>query len=67
MNVQISESLFWAMYGSLRDAEGVLWECNGAVNSDDVNLSEMIESCQDGITKVLDNLQPIVQSLKEKQ
>jgi len=63
--ITISSKLFWLMYNALRDAEGVLWECDGATNPEDEDLTESIADATKGISSVLDKLQPIVKTLKE--
>ena len=65
--VEIKPSLFWSMYNALRDAEGVLWECDGATNPENENLTETIADCQNEIARILDLLQPIVSTLKEDE
>jgi len=64
--IQISTSLFWKMYNALRDAEGVLWSCDGATNPEDEDLTEEIAQANKTISNVLYHLQPIIKTLKEE-
>lgn len=64
MDVTIKDTLFWKMYNTLRDAEGVLWECDGAVNPENDDLNQSIADLNQDIASVLDSLQPIVNQLK---
>jgi hypothetical protein len=63
--IEISTYQFWSMYNALRDAEGVLWSCDGSTNPEDQELAEEIAETNQMISKVLDSLQPIVKNLKE--
>lgn len=65
--IQISSNIFWQAYNALRNAEGILWECNGATNPEDENLTELITDCSREISIVLDKLQPIVNNLKDHE
>jgi hypothetical protein len=65
--ITISSKLFWMMYNALRDAEGVLWDCDGATNPEDENLVEAIADANNNISSVLDKLQRIVKTLKEPE
>ena len=64
MKVEIDQDLFWKIYTILRDTEGVLWECDGAVNPEDENLVDSITELTDQLADTLDSLQPIVSQLK---
>lgn len=61
--IEINQTLFWQMYNALRDAEGVLWECDGRINCE--HLSCSIGFANKDISNVLDKLQPIISTLKE--
>jgi hypothetical protein len=65
--ITISSILFWKMYNALRDAEGVLWECDGATNPEDEDLTESICDATKSVSGVLDKLQPIIKTLKEDE
>ena len=54
------------MYNALRDAEGVLWSCDGATNPEDEDLVQEISDTSEQLTGVLDKLQKIVSQLKEE-
>ena len=63
--IEIGETTFWKIYDALRDAEGVLWECDGATNPEDDNLTESIAEATRSVSNALDKLQPIVKTLKK--
>jgi len=65
--IKISKSTFWEMYNALRDAEGVLWECEGSTNSEDDDLTQSIVETNQKIESILNDLQKIVCQLKEEQ
>ena len=67
MKVTLDNSLFWKMYNALRDTEGVLWECDGSVNPENQDLNQSIADLSGSIANVLDNLQPIIQAIKEHE
>lgn len=67
MTIQLQNTLFWKIYNVLRDAEGVLWECDGATNPEDESLTESIADLNKDLANVLDKLQPIIQTLKEDE
>jgi hypothetical protein len=62
-----SEVLFWKMYNALRDAEAVLWSCDGATNPEDENLTDEIVETSEHISKVLDSCQNVIKELKLKE
>jgi hypothetical protein len=62
--VELSPTLFWSMYNALREAEGVLWECDGATNSENETLVDAITDATHNVSHVLDKLQPTIKSLK---
>jgi hypothetical protein len=64
--VELDSTLFWSMYNALRDAEGVLWSCDGATNPEDEDLVQEISDTSEQLTGVLDKLQKIVSQLKEE-
>jgi len=53
------------MYNALRDAEGVLWSCDGATNPEDQELTDEIVETSQTIEAVLNKCQKIVKTLKE--
>ena len=63
--IEISEILFWKMYNALRDAEGVLWSCDGATNPEDEDLTNDIVEASNTIDSVMTDCQKIVTKLKE--
>ena len=63
--IEIPTILFWKMYNALRDAEGVLWSCDGATNPEDEDLTNDIVEASDAIEAVLNKCQKIVKDLKE--
>jgi hypothetical protein len=63
-NMEISTELFWKMYDALRDAEGVLWSCDGSTNPEDQDLTEEITETTEHISNVLDSCQKIIKQLK---
>jgi hypothetical protein len=65
--IQIDTILFWKMYNALRDAEEVLWSCDGATNPEDEDLTEEIVETSQTIESVLDDCQKIVKTLKETE
>ena len=65
--IQIDTILFWKMYNALRDAEGVLWSCDGATNPEDDDLTLEIVETSNTIESVLDDCQKIVETLKETE
>jgi hypothetical protein len=65
--IEITNTLFWQMYNALRDAEGVLWSCDGATNPEDDQLTEDIVEASQTIESVLNKLQKIVCKLKEEE
>jgi hypothetical protein len=65
--IEISEILFWKMYNALRDAEGVLWSCDGATNPEDEDLTNDIVEASQTIEAVLNTCQKIVTKLKEPE
>ena len=62
--MEISTELFWKMYDALRDAEGVLWSCDGSTNPEDQDLTEEITETTEHISNVLDSCQKIIKQLK---
>jgi hypothetical protein len=66
MAASIDNTLFWQIYNALRDAEGVLWECDGAVNPENDSLNQSISELNKDIAIVLDKLQPIIINLKDE-
>jgi hypothetical protein len=64
-NIEIPTILFWKMYNALRDAEGVLWSCDGATNPEDEDLTTDIVEASQAIEAVLNKCQKIVKDLKE--
>jgi Zn-finger protein len=65
--MEISTELFWKMYNALRDAEGVLWSCDGATNPENETLTEEIVDTTEHISKVLDSCQKVIKKLKLKE
>jgi hypothetical protein len=65
--IEIPKDTFWQMYNALREAEGVLWECEGSTNPENDELTESIVEANQQIESVLNDLQKIVCQLKEKQ
>lgn len=63
--MQISTTLFWKMYNALHDAESILWQCDGATNPEDEDLTESINDTTELISKVLNSCEPIVTTLKD--
>jgi hypothetical protein len=63
--IEIPTILFWKMYNALRDAEGVLWSCDGATNPEDQELTDEIVETSQTIEAVLNKCQKIVKTLKE--
>ena len=62
----IDETLFWRMYNQLRNAEGNLyWETAGIMGDGEVN-ENMMEAYHE-VVNLLNDLQPIVTSLKEEE
>ena len=66
-NIKIPKILFWKMYNALRDAEGVLWSCDGATNPENEDLTNDIVEASQTIEAVLNILQKIVKDLKETE
>jgi hypothetical protein len=65
--IEIPTILFWKMYNALRDAEGVLWSCDGATNPEDENLTDEIVDASNTIDSVMTDCQNIVKDLKEPE
>ena len=65
--MEISTELFWKMYDALRDAEGVLWSCDGSTNPEDEDLTQEIVETTEYISKVLDSCQNVITKLKLKE
>lgn len=65
--IEIPTILFWRMYNALRDAEGVLWTCDGATNPEDEDLTNDIVEASQAIEAVLNKCQKIVKDLKEPE
>ena len=64
--IMIDETLFWRMYNQLRNAEGNLyWETAGIMGDGEVN-ENMMEAYHE-VVNLLNDLQPIVTSLKEEE
>lgn len=64
--IMIDETLFWRMYNQLRNAEGNLyWETAGIMGDGQVN-ENMMEAYHE-VVNLLNDLQPIVTSLKEEE
>ena len=63
--IEIPTILFWKMYNALRDAEGVLWSCDGVTNPEDEDLTTDIVEASQTIEAVLNKCQKIVKDLKE--
>jgi hypothetical protein len=64
--MEINQITFWRMYNALKDAENVLWECDGSVNPDDDNLNESISELSELIGNLLNDLQPVIKEIKEE-
>ena len=64
--VELNSTLFWKMYNALRDAEGVLWSCDGETNPENEDLVQEIFDTSEQITGVLEKLQKIVSQIKEE-
>lgn len=65
--IEIPTILFWKMYDALRDAEGVLWSCDGATNPEDEDLTNDIVETSQTLEAVLNKCQKIVKDLKEPE
>jgi hypothetical protein len=65
--IEIPTILFWKMYDALRDAEGVLWSCDGATNPEDEDLTNDIVETSQTLEAVLNKCQKIVKNLKEPE
>ncbi len=64
--ITIDETLFWRMYNQLRNAEGNLyWETAGIMGDGKVN-ENMMEAYHE-VVSILNDLQPIVTSIKEEE
>jgi len=65
--IEIDEMLFWSMYNAIRDAELVLWHCNGQTNPEDEELTESIDETSENLQNILAEVQPIIKKLKENE
>jgi hypothetical protein len=63
--ITIDETLFWRMYTQLRNAESLYWETDGIMGDDEVN--EQLMEAYHEVVGLLNDLEPIVTSLKEDQ
>jgi hypothetical protein len=64
--MEISTELFWRMYNALKDAENVLWSCNGSTNPEDHELSDEIAELSELVGNLLNDLQPVIKTIKEE-
>lgn len=62
--IKIDETLFWRMYNQLRNAESLYWETHGTIDGE---LDEQIIETYQEVVNLLNDLEPIVTSLKEDQ
>jgi len=65
--VTITEHTFWSMYNAIKDAESVLWQCNGSTNPEDEELTESIVETSEHLQTILHNLQPVVRKIKDNK
>jgi hypothetical protein len=63
--IMIDETLFWRIYNQLLDAERLYWETDGVLSK--VKLDDEVITAYHEIVNLLNDLQPIVTSLKEEE
>jgi hypothetical protein len=63
--ITIDETLFWKLYNQLLNAERLYWETDGIMGDDEVN--EQLMEAYHEVVGLLNDLEPIVTSLKEDQ
>jgi hypothetical protein len=54
------------MYNALKDAEYILWDCNGSINPENQELADQIEELSGQIGILLNDLQPVIRTIKEE-
>lgn len=64
--MEIKQIMFWRMYNALKDAENVLWSCNGSTNPEDHELSDEIAELSELVGNLLNDLQPVIKTIKEE-
>ena len=65
--MEIKQITFWRMYNALKDAESVLWSCDGATNPEDEDLADSITELCDEVSNLLHDLQPVIKTIKEEE
>jgi len=61
----IDETLFWKMYNQLLNAERLYWETDGVIGDEDLD-DNVVEAYKE-VVSLLNDLEPIVTSLKKDQ
>jgi len=64
--MEIKQITFWRMYNALKDAEYILWDCNGSINPENQELADQIEELSGQIGILLNDLQPVIRTIKEE-
>jgi len=63
--IMIDETLFWKMYNQLLNAERLYWETDGVIGDEDLD-DNVVEAYKE-VVSLLNDLEPIVTSLKKDQ
>ena len=64
-SIMIDETLFWKMYNQLLNAERLYWETDGVIGDEDLD-DNVVEAYKE-VVSLLNDLEPIVTSLKKDQ